>query len=235
MQTLLDTFNERDTSVNLKAKNLYDLKDVYLSREGRINYDELKFHVETLINVLEGVGATNVNVKVAKESRKLDKLEFNPTVSHPNITFTDSDKNAYSAWYKPVVYVPSRSSAKRINPDFIFLKGEHESMYGIDKGLKKSLYSYEFLSDSFLKEASKRLLKRMKEVHLVLHSSEEYRYRDLSRVIDSMHYLNPQNVLVVSGKHLPDTFKMDLPVGVSYEENLGLNTRKLRDCVKQLF
>lgn len=234
MQTLLDMFKE-ESVVDTNVKNLHKLQEIYKSREGEVNYNTLKFQIETLFHLFKTLDAKNIKIRMGRESQKLDKLEFNPTISEPNITFTDKDKNAYSVWYKPVVYVPSKNSAKKISPDFIFLKGEHSSMYEIDKGLKKSLYAYEFLSDSVLKEISGKLLEKLKEVQLVLHSSEEYKYRDLSHIVDSKHYLDPNRVFLVSEKHLPNTVKMDMPLGVKYEENVGMNKRKLRKSIKKAF
>lgn len=235
MQTLLNMFNQEEKELlNASNEDLETLRKTHESRKGRINQEEFKFDLKTLFSILREPYIKETQVKERRPQDGFTDLEFNPTISKPDIITTDKEARAYSVWYKPIIYVPSKNSAKKIQPDFVVMKGERESMYEVDKELKKSLYTYEFLSDSVLKDISSEFLERMHDVQLVIHTNKEYKYKDLNDIKDSKHYLDPAKLLLVSEEELPQEVKMNLPIGVDFKEKVDINLRKLQEKVKEL-
>ncbi len=235
MQTLLNMFDEEEKELlNTTNQDLEALKNIHETRKGKIDTEKFKFEMKTLFSSLKETQTRKIQVKKGKKQEKITDLEFNPTISKPDIIVTDKEARSYSIWYKPIIYVPSKNSAKKIQPDFIVIKGERESIYEVDKELKKSLYTYEFLSDSVLKEISSELLDKMHEIQLVIHVNKEYKYKDLKDIKDSKHYLEPKNLLLVSEKELPEEVKMNMPVGVTPKEKVGINLRKLQGKTAKL-
>ncbi len=232
MQTLLDMFNESQNRLSKGEKGIQQLKNIYSSRKERKKSSEFSFHVKTLFTMVKALEAKNVDIQRSKESRRLERLEFNPTISKPNISITDNESRPFSAWYLPLIYVPSRNSAKKISPEYVVMGGERRSMYEETGKLKKSLYTYEFLSDSLLKENSKKLLEKMNEVELVMHVKKKFNSSDLPDIRDSEHYLKPKNLLVISEEELPEGLKMNLPPKTRFKDNVDLNLRKLENEIK---
>lgn len=234
MQTLLNMFNEEEKElINTSNQDLETLKEIHETRKGKIDQEEFKFEMKTIFSSLRETKTREIQVREDK-TREKTNLEFNPTISRPDITVTDKEARSYSIWYQPIIYVPSKNSAKKIQPDFIVIKGERESIYKKYKELKKSLYTYEFLSDSVLKETSSELLKKMHSIQLAIHANKEYKYKDLTGIKNSKHYLEPENLLLVSEKELPEDVKMNLPVGVTPKEKVGINLRKLQGKTAEL-
>lgn len=235
MQTLLNMFEEEDREIiNPKEKQMKDLKDIYDRRTKKKDYKEFRFHMKTIFSFIKSTSPESVKIQAGKREKKIDKLEFNPTVSPPDIIMSDKEVKPYSIWYKPMIFVPSEKSAKRLVPEFLIMKGERKSMYNIDNEFKKSLYTYEFLSGSSLKKASKELIDKMHKPHLIIHAQREYLYRDLYAVKDSNHYLNPEKLAVISEKELPPDVKMNVPLNVTIQEKVDLSTRKLQDRARAL-
>lgn len=235
MQTLLNMFEESEKFLlDTDNTELQKLKKIRETRKGRTNSKRFKFEIKTILSIMKGFKNGKIELNTGKEERKLKKLEFNPTITQPDIIITDEEAKSYSVWYHPIIYVPSKNSAKKIQPEFVFLKGEKKSMYDIDKKFKRSLYTYEFLSDSLLKKISEEMMERIHKPQLVIHARREYKYSDLTNVVDSKHYLDPNELLVVSEKEVPEKIKMNLPVGVDLSEKVDLNTRRLREKVKKL-
>lgn len=235
MQTLLNMF-DKDERFLLDTSNdeLEKLRKIRETRKGETDSKNFKFEIKTILSIIKGFENGKIELNKRKGERKLQELEFNPTITPPDIIITDEEAKSYSVWYQPIIYVPSKNSAKKIQPEFVFLRGERKSMYDIDKEFKRSLYTYEFLSDSLLKEISEKMIKKLQEPQLIVHTKREYIYKDLSGIMDSEHYLDPENLLAVSEKKLPEKMKMNLPLGVEFAEKVDLNTRRLREKVKAL-
>ncbi|GEM_PF-1859143 len=233
MQTLLDMFNESEKRLSQGQKGLQDLKSIYSSRKKQRKSSEFSFHMKTLFTAVRSLDAKSVDIERSKESQRLERLEFNPTISDPEIVITDKRAKAYSAWYMPNIYVPSRNSAKRITPEYLVMEGERRSIYEENEKLKRDLYTYEFLSDSLLKENSKKLLNKMNNVKLVMHVKNKFKPSDLSKIKDSAHYLKPENLLVVSEQELSKEIKMNLPPGTRFKDKIDLNLRKLENEIKE--
>jgi len=234
MQTLLDMFNESENKFSQGQKGIKNLKSIYGRRKEQQKSSEFSFHMKTLLTTIKSLEANNVDVQKAKESKRLERLEFSPTISPPNVMITDKKARAYSVWYMPEIYVPSRNSAKKITPEYVVMEGERKSMYRGKEDLKRSLYTYEFLSDSLLKENSKELLDKMHDVKLVMQVKNEFDSKDLSRIKDSHHYLKPENLLVISEKKLPEDLKMNLPPKARCKDKVDINLRRLEEEIRNV-
>lgn len=234
MQTLIDMFTEGDRTLVKDSKSFEPLKKVYDSRRSNPCNSEFRFHMKTLSAAIESLEPKNIKIQRGRKAKRIEKLEFNPTISTPNLIVTDKKANSYSVWYMPIIYLPAKNSVKRIIPEFLIMEGERKSIYKKDRKLEKSLYTYEFLYDSLLKDISEEMLEKMNKPDLVIHAKQKFKYKDLDDVKDSQHYLDG-DVLVVSEEKLPDEVKMNLPPGVSFSEKVDLNTRKLGDKVKRAF
>lgn len=234
MQTVLEMFDEGERGLIKDSGGIEKLRSIYESKKKYVNTSEFNFHMKSLFTLIKSLNPQNINFLDDKSQKKIEKLEFNPTISKPNLIVTDEMARSYSIWYLPLIYVPTKNSAKELVPEFVVMKGERKSMYDIDKEFKRSLYTYEFLSDSLLKKMSRKMLKRMKEIQLVTHVKKEYMPKHLSHIKDSKHYLNTKNIFVISEKELPQRMKMNIPIGIPFEDKVDLNLEKLAEKTKNL-
>lgn len=239
MQTLLELFKEQEQKFSgIGVRGLHKLKYVFDSNledsEAEQDYSRMKFELRIAFRIIEALEPKDMHVMIDDTYKKIEKLEFNPTISGPNVVFRDKLRRDFSVWYKPIFYVPTANSARGLKIDFAFLRSTNFSMYAIDNLLKKELYSYEFLSDAMLKEISMKLLNKLKHVQLSMVCRQEVKASDIADIKAACYFLKPSRFLIVSEDYVPDAVKMNLPVNATLMENVDLNDRKIGDVAKQL-
>lgn len=239
MQTLLEVFSEQEQKFSqIGVRGLHKLKYVFDStfdtETENPDYEKMKFELRIVFRMIEALEPKDLRVMIDDAYKKIEKLEFNPTISGSNICFKDRLRRDFSVWYKPVFYVPTANSARNLMVDFVFLRGTSFSMYSIDQELKRELYSYEFLSDIMLKDISTKLLNKLRQVQLGMVCRKNISTADLPNIRNASYFLRASRFLVVCENEIPDAVKMNLPVNATFLENADLNDRKIGDIAKQL-
>jgi hypothetical protein len=235
MQSLLELFSEQEEKfANVGARNFHKLKYVYDSTSSEVtDYDKMKFELHIIFKLIEALEPKQMRITIDDTYKKLEKLEFNPTISGPNIFFRDKLHRDFSVWYKPIFYVPTANSAKEIIVDFVVLRSVNLSMYTIDPELRKQLYAYEFLSDILLRDISMRLLNKLKHVHLLVMCKRKFSQSDLNEIKIANYYVKPNRVLLFSSEPFEDIFKMNLPINAECIE--AVEDRKLSEVARRIF
>jgi hypothetical protein len=214
-------------------KDLHKLKYVYDST-AQNGYNGMQFELKNIFSLVESMEPKEMKVTIDDSYKKLEKLEFNPTISGPNIVFKDKLRRDFSIWYKPAFYIPTVNSARPIMADFAIMRGNHGSMYELDPELKKLLYSYEFLSNSLLRDIAMKLLGELKHISLAVLCKKSFVPSDLSEIKIASYFLKPNRIMLLSEDYLPDNLKMSLPVSVLYAENVDMDCRKFVDVAKKV-
>ena len=230
MQNLLEMFRQQEHSFSkLGVRDLHKLKYVYDSATRETNYADMQFELKTVFKLIEALDPTQMKVQIDEAYKKIEKLEFNPTVSGSNIVFRDKIRRDFSVWYKPTVYIPTQNSAIPLTPDFLISKGVHPALFDIDDTLRKQLYNFEFFSNAQLREISIKLLGKIKPVHAIMMCKRKFAKEDapVFKTID--YYLKPRKLLIVSEDYLPEEIKNSLPMSADYVENLDAGCQKLKD------
>jgi len=234
VQNLLEMFNEEEQKFSkFGAKDLYKLKYVYDSTTSD-GYNRMQFELKNIFRLIESLEPREMKITIDESYKKLEKLEFNPTISGPNITLKDKLRRDFSVWYKPAFYVPTVNSARECMVDFVVMRGVHGSMYELDPELKKQLYTYEFFSNSILREISIKLLSELKQITLALMCKKTFMPSDLHEIKIANFFLKPNRLMLLSEEYLPDNLKMSLPVNVLYAENVDMNMQKFVDVAKKV-
>jgi hypothetical protein len=114
------------------------------------------------------------------------------------------------------------------------MRGVHGSMYELDPDLKKQLYSYEFLSNSILRDISIKLLGSLKTISLGVLCKKTFMPSDLQEIKITNFYLKANRLMLLSEDYLPDNLKMSLPVNVTYAENVDMNAQKFVEAAKKV-
>lgn len=214
-------------------KDLHKLKYVFDSVPSN-GYSRMQFELKNIFNLVEALEPTEMKVSIDDNFKKLERLEFNPTISGPNINFKDRLRRDFSVWYKPQFYIPTISSARSITADFVIMRGNHGSMYELEPDVKKQLYSYEFLSNSMLRDIAIKLLGNMKNISLAVLCKKTFSPSDLGEIKIASFYLKPSRLMLLSEDYLPDNLKMSLPLNVLYAENVDMDSRKFVDAAKKV-
>lgn len=226
MQNLLEMFSEEEQRFSkFGVKDLHKLKYIYDSTTSN-NYARMQFEMKNIFALIDSLEPKELKITIDDNFKRLEKLEFNPTISGPNITLRDKLRRDFSIWYKPIFYIPTANSARAIMADFVILRGFHGSMYEMNPDLKKELYSYEFLSNSMLRDVSIKLLAGLKHISLAVLVKKAFMPSDLAEIKVTYYYLKPNRLMLLSEDYLPDTLKMSLPVNVVYAENVDVNSQK---------
>lgn len=233
MQTLLELFSEQEQRfASLGVRDLHKLKYVFdatRDEDAPADYEQLKFELQTIFRLIESLEPREMRVTIDNTFKKLERLEFNPTISGPNITFKDKLRRDYSVWYKPVFYVPTANSAQPLTVDFVILRSFNLSMYWIDPELRKQLYHYEFLPNTLLRDISVRLLGKMRPVQAIVTCKREFRPSHLADLKAANYYLKPSRNLAVSQGTMPEAVKINLPINTMFADNLTPETRKFEE------
>ena len=246
MQTLLELFDEQEKKFSgLGVRGLHKLKYIYDSsididsdsfQDVEMHtYDKMRFELRVIFKMIESLEPKDMRIMIDDTYKKIKKLEFNPTISGPNISFRDKLRRDFSIWYKPVFYVPIANSAKEIMLDFAILRGVNLSMYFIDPELKRELYQYEFLSDVLLKDISIKMLNKLKQIYLGIICKQHFTPADITKIKTACYFLKPIRLLLVSENYVPDLVKMALPINTHVLENVDFSDRKITDVAKKLF
>lgn len=222
-----DNPNSNNLSDEQKLRWNYDLKQYK-------DYDQMKYELRFIFKFLDAMGAKDVRVEIEDSPKQPDDLEFRPTLGAPDVSFSLKGER-YSAWYKPTFYVAEADSVRKLVADFVFLKGQHSSMYSRDEHLLKMLTSYEFLTPSMLKDVSSRLLSRLHKVQLVALCKELFAPSHSSDLKAVQYYLNPARILLVSEAKIPDALKTELPPWTRCIEAFSTNPQKLKEIAGTLF
>lgn len=234
MQNLLDMFSaEEQRFSKFGIKDLHKLKYVYDAASSN-GYSRMQFELRNMFALLESLEPKDMKVTIDDSYRRLEKLEFNPTISGPNITVKDKLRRDLSVWYKPVFYIPTVNSARPIMADFVIMRGVHGSMYELDPELKKQLYSYEFISNSVLRDISIKLLGSLKHINVAVLCRKNFMPSELGEIKAVSFFLKPSRVILLSEDYLPDNLKMSLPVNVLYAENVDVNAQKFVEVAKRV-
>lgn len=234
MQNLLEMFSEEEQRFSkFGVKDLHKLKYVYDATTAN-GYNRMQFELRNIFSLVEALEPKELKITIDDAYKKLEKLEFNPTISGPNIVFKDRIRRDFSIWYKPIVYIPTVNSARAIMADFVIMRGVHGSMYELDPELKKQLYSYEFLSNSTLKDISMKLLGELKNISLAVICKKTFMPSDLHEIKVASFYLKANRLMLLSEDYLPDNLKMSLPIGVVYAENVDMNAQKFVEAAKKV-
>lgn len=215
------------------ARGLHKLKYMYDSRK-LDDYEGLRFELKTIFTFIDALEPKEMKIMIDDTYKKIEKLEFNPTVSGPNITIRDRMRRDFSIWYKPLFYIPTPNSARQLMADFIVFRGTHDSMYAFDDALKKELYTYEFLSNAMLREISIKMLSRLKPVHLVINVKKNFQMSDVNHLKTTSFFLKPHRMLLVSEDYLPESVKINMPINLSICENVDMNAQKFTEMAKRL-
>jgi len=234
VQNLLEMFSEEEQKLSkFGVRNLHKLKYVYDSTTSN-NYNRMRFELKSIFALIESMEPKELKITIDDSFKKLEKLEFNPTISGPNISLRDKLRRDFSIWYKPTFYIPTVNSARAITADFVIMRGVHGSMYELDPDLKKQLYSYEFLSNSILRDISIKLLGSLKGISLAVLCKKAFMPSDLSEIKITNFYLKANRLMLLSEDYLPDNLKMSLPVNVTYAENVDMNAQKFVEAAKKV-
>jgi len=234
VQNLLEMFSEEEQRFSkFGIRDLYKLKYVYDSTTSN-SYTGMQFELKNIFSLVDALEPKEMKVTIDDSFKKLEKLEFNPTISGPNITFKDKLRRDFSIWYKPTFYIPTVNSARPITLDFAIMRGNHGSMYELDPELKKLLYSYEFLSNSTLRDISIKLLGELKHISLAILCKRSFMPSDLSEIKIASFFTKPNRMMLLSEDYLPDNLKMSLPVSVLYSENVDMTTQKFVEMAKRV-
>jgi hypothetical protein len=234
VQNLLGMFSEEEQKFSkLGVKDLYKLKYVYDSAASE-GYTRMQFELKSIFSLIESLEPKEMKIMIDDIYKKLEKLEFNPTISGPNISFKDKLGRDFSVWYKPTFYIPTVNSARECTVDFVIMRGVHGSMYELDPELKKQLYSYEFLSNTMLKDISIRLLGKLKHIGLGIICKKTFMPSDLGEIKIASYYLKANKLMLLSDNYMPDNLKMSVPVNVLYAEKVDMNPQKFVDIARRV-
>ena len=234
MQNLLEMFSQEEQRFSkFGVKDLHKLKYVYDATTAN-GYNRMQFELRNIFSLVESLEPKEMKVTIDDAYKRLEKLEFNPTISGPNIVFKDRIRRDFSIWYKPTFYIPTVNSARPVTADFVIMRGVHSSMYELDPELKKQLYSYEFLSNSTLKDVSIKLLGSLKHISLAVLCKKAFMPSDLGEIKVTSFYLKANKLMLLSEDYLPDNLKMSLPVNVLYAENVDMNSQKFVEAAKKV-
>lgn len=234
VQNLLEMFNEEEQKFSkFGVRDLHKLKYIYDSTTSN-NYARMQFELRSIFALIESMEPKELKITIDDSFKKLEKLEFNPTISGPNISMRDKLRRDFSIWYKPIFYIPTVNSARGLIADFVIMRGVHGSMYELDPDLKKQLYSYEFLSNSILRDISIKLLGSLKTISLGVLCKKAFMPSDLREIKIANFYLKANRLLLLSEDYLPDNLKMSLPVNVTYAENVDMNAQKFVEAAKKV-
>jgi hypothetical protein len=235
MVGLLEVFAQHEQKfAGVGACDLHKLKYVYDMHPRRANdYNEMQFELRTIFKLIEMLEPKEMKVSIDDTYKKVEKLEFNPTISGPNIVVRDRLRRDFSIWYKPVLYVPTPNSARPIVADFVIIRGVAGSLYDLDPELKKKLYSYEFMPNDLLREIAIKLLAKLRPVHVVIGCKMSFMPSDLLDIKALSFFLKPNRFLIVSEDYLPEQVKMNLPINIVCSENVDMNTQKFVDLARK--
>ena len=234
MQNLLEMFSEEEQRFSkFGIKDLHKLKYVFDSTNSS-EYRRMQFELKNIFSLIEALEPKEMKITIDDNYKKLEKLEFNPTISGPNITFKDRIRRDFSLWYKPTFYVPTVSSARGAVVDFVIMRGNHGSMYELAPELKKLLYSYEFISNTALRDISLKLLGGLKHISLAILCKKCFMPSDIQEIKTASFYLKANRVLLLSEDYLPDAVKMVAPPNVIYAENVDINSQKFVELAKKV-
>lgn len=233
MSNLLDFFNEYEKKYN--ATDIHNIKKMYDKIYGDVgDYVKLQFELRTIFAFVDTLEPKQLHVDIDEKRKDVKELEFNPTLSNPNIFVRDKIDRDFCIWYKPVFYYPYTDTAKFLMPDFVMIKGDFGPIYNMDPDLEKRLYMHEYLTGPVLKDLSIRLLSRMKPIHTVMYVRKNFLASDLKEIQNVNFFLKPNKTLLISEEYMPGQVKMNLPLNTYPCENVDMNSQKFKDLVKRI-
>lgn len=234
MANLLEIFEQHEQKFSaVGGRDLHKLKYISDIRSGD-NPKQMQFELQSLFRLIDALEPREMRVQIDETYKRIEKLEFNPTISGPNIVLKDNLRRWLCFWYKPLFYIPTPNSARQLMVDFAVFKGVSGSMYNLDPELKKQLYAYEFLSNNLLREITIKMLSKLKQPSLLIQCRQCFTPSHLTDIKAMDYFLKPQKILLVSEEYLPNDVKLNLPFNVQYVENVDMSAQKFVEAAKRL-
>ena len=139
----------------------------------------------------------------------------------------------YTVLFKPKIELPYEDKVIEEQPDFVFLKGKNAELFDL-KGLEKELKVHKNPSKKVKKEIAEKVLKKAREVELLLYVKKNLNKKQLDRVIITSFYLKPKNILIITEDYVKPEVKMIIPNSIKLIENTGLNQSKAKEEIERV-
>lgn len=230
--SLLDSFNDYETKYG--SGEIYKFKRIFDRVDSSKNYEQMKFDMKIMFAFVDALEPKNLLVDVDERVKEVSELEFQPTLSVPNMNFRDKLSREFSMWYKPVFYYPHTDSAKALIPDFVAIKGGYGPLYNMDEEIKKTLWTEKYFTGRALNNLSSMLLNRLKPIHTLVFSRKRYSASDMTMLKAASFFLKPYKMLVVSQEEIPAQLKMNLPIATYAVEKVDMNIEKFKETVRRI-
>ena len=172
-----------------------------------------------------------------EEFEKTEQVKNNfpaHSLQNPSFLFKTKQGKEYSVWYKPLIYLPFEEKAIASQPQFVFIKGKEKGMYELN-GLKKQLKAHVKLTSLMEKELAQKLIKKIRSIQLVLYMKKNLTQKELNRMIITSSYLKPEYAIILTEGHVKPEIKMIIPNAINLVENIGLNEKRIKEVLKQVF
>ncbi|RLG21234.1 hypothetical protein DRN74_03145 [Candidatus Micrarchaeota archaeon] len=235
MANLLDFFEDYERKYRDKGmKDFHKLKAVYDKSSEKKDYSEMEFQLHCIMKFCEAFKPKAMQVSIEESYILPKELEFNPTLSWPNIEMKDYLGREYSIWYKPRIYAPSQDGVRELLPDFIVMRGHYDSPYKLDPAFLDKIKKEPFLNKVLLREFSLGLLARLRPVQFLIIARRKIMKSYINEIKHMQFYLKPSKTLVISQSTLDNEIKLNLPVGAQFIENVDINLSKVSDEIKKM-
>jgi len=230
--SLIDTFSDYETKYG--SGEIYKFKRIFDQVTPSKDYDQMKFDMRVMFAFVDALGGKNVMVDVDERTKEVSDLEFNPTLSVPNITFRDKLGREFAVWYKPLFYYPNTDSVRPLVPDFVVLKTGYGPLYNLDEDIKKTLWTEKFFTGKALLPLTSKLLNKLKPVHLAVFIKRKYTTADLTKLKAAAYFLRPNKMLAVSQEEMSDHIKMNLPISTYAVGNVYTDMERFKETVRRI-